>query len=104
MSGHACAYDEKRNASEEKRVLTDGFSDGDESCAAPGSHCGRHEKDFVVFVMHASVGSGHRSAALAVAQALESMRENGDSRVPANAEVEVLDILDFARVSIDGDK
>ena len=59
---------------------------------------------FVVFVMHASVGSGHRSAALAVAEALESLKNEPGSSLPEDAEIEVLDILDFGRVSIDGDK
>lgn len=62
----------------------------------------------VIFVVHASVGSGHRSAAIAVAEALERLKdeawpglaEKGLSQV----DVEVLDILDFGRVPIDGDK
>ena len=57
----------------------------------------------VVFVMHASVGSGHRSAALAVAEAFEKAKDSGDARM-RGAEVEVLDILDFGRVPINGDK
>ena len=69
----------------------------------------------LVLVMHASVGSGHRSAANAVAQAFELMRDEqasgiGDAaqadvpRIPENLEVQVLDILDFGRIVFDGDK
>ena len=59
---------------------------------------------FVVFVMHASVGSGHRSAALAVAEAFEALKASDDERIPSDAEIEVIDILDYGRVPIDGDK
>lgn len=98
------AYGEKQDPFEEKRVSTASSESVARPCAASEPEGERCDDDFVVFVMHASVGSGHRSAALAVAEALESMREGGDSRVPENAAIEVLDILDFARVSIDGDK
>ena len=63
-----------------------------------------------VIVMHASVGSGHRSAANAVAQALELLRESDDASlrqdvaVPPDLEVEVLDVLSFGRIVFDGDK
>ena len=57
-----------------------------------------------VLVVHASVGSGHRSAAIAVAEALERLVAEGDERIPADAEVQVLDILDFGRIKFDGDK
>lgn len=71
-----------------------------------------------VIVMHASVGSGHRSAANAVAQAFELLRdeaaaarENGDEvtsvdepLIPADLEVEVIDILAGGRIVFDGDK
>ena len=56
----------------------------------------------LITVMHASVGSGHRAAAMAIASAVERMR--GQAGVPEDAEVEVLDILDFGRVRIDGNK
>lgn len=55
-----------------------------------------------VLVVHASVGSGHRSAANAVGQALEMLREQGQA--PEDLQVEVLDILDFGRIVFDGDK
>lgn len=54
--------------------------------------------------MHASVGSGHRSAAKAVAQAFEMLAQEGDPLVPPDVEVEVLDVLDWGRVKFDGDK
>ena len=63
-----------------------------------------------VVVVHASVGSGHRSAANAVSQALELLRDTPDAslragvEVPADLDVEVLDILDFGRIRFDGDK
>ncbi len=61
-----------------------------------------------IIVMHASVGSGHRSAANAVAQALELLRDDPSLRegavCPDDLEVEVLDVLDFGRIAINGDK
>lgn len=56
----------------------------------------------VIAVVHASVGSGHKAAANAIAQAIESMR--GTCGVPERVRVDVLDILDFARIPIDGNK
>ena len=55
-----------------------------------------------ILVVHASVGSGHRSAAYAVSDAFERLREAGDARL-ADVDVETLDILDYGRVAIDGD-
>lgn len=63
-----------------------------------------------VLVVHASVGSGHRSAANAVGQALELVRDNAEEAAalgisaPADLNVEVLDILEFGRIVFDGDK
>lgn len=67
----------------------------------------------LVIVMHASVGSGHRSAANAIAQAFGLIRdevhtegapdeEDLASLVPADLDVEVLDVLDFGRIVFDG--
>ena len=72
--------------------------------AAPAaSHAeGAPEVPPTVLVVHASVGSGHRSAANAVGQALEMLREQGVA--PEGLHVEVLDILDFGRIVFDGDK
>lgn len=55
-----------------------------------------------VIVMHASVGSGHRSAANAVAQAFDQLR--GQDGVPEDVRVEVLDVLDFGRIVFDGNR
>lgn len=57
-----------------------------------------------ILVVHASVGSGHRSAAMAVAEALKQLAIQGDQRLPKNIEIQVLDILDFGRIKFDGDK
>ncbi len=57
-----------------------------------------------ILVVHASVGSGHRSAAMAVADALEQLAAQGDQRLPEHVEIQVLDILDFGRIKFDGDK
>lgn len=67
-----------------------------------------------VLVMHASVGSGHRSAAMAVAQAFELLRDEavgadasacqGASHIPDDLQVEVIDILDWGRIVFDGDR
>ncbi|MEG2025290.1 MAG: glycosyltransferase [Gordonibacter sp.] len=73
-----------------------------------------------VLVMHASVGSGHRSAAMAIAQAFELLRDEaalstsedaatgeGMSQeplsIPPDLQVEVIDILDWGRIVFDGD-
>lgn len=55
-----------------------------------------------VLVVHASVGSGHRSAANAIGTALELLRSEGAA--PQDLSIEVLDILDFGRIRFDGDK
>ena len=63
-----------------------------------------------IFVVHASVGSGHRSAAYAITEALELLRDSKDPEilqaisVPENLQVETLDILDFGRIIFDGNK
>ena len=56
----------------------------------------------VITIMHASVGSGHKAAANAVAQAIDRMRGTHD--VPSDVIVEVLDVLDFGRIKFDGNK
>ncbi len=57
-----------------------------------------------ILVVHASVGSGHRSAAMAVADAFDQLAAQGDVRLPEDTEVQVLDILDFGSIRFDGDK
>ena len=56
----------------------------------------------LVIVAHASVGSGHRSAAQAVAQAMESLR-GVHPALPANAEIQVVDILDYGYIRFNGE-
>ena len=63
----------------------------------------------LILVVHASVGSGHRSAANAIAEALEEAGEaaraaGNDNSLEVRSEVRVLDILDFGRIVFDGDK
>ncbi len=68
-----------------------------------------------VLVMHASVGSGHRSAAYAIAHAFELLRDEAHAPgsdideaqaalIPEDLEVEVIDVLDWGRIVFDGDK
>lgn len=56
----------------------------------------------VITIVHASVGSGHRAAANAVAAAFNQLKSKG--KVPNDVEVEVLDILDYGRIIFDGNK
>lgn len=65
----------------------------------------------VILVVHASVGSGHRSAALAIAEALDELSaeaaedpDTPERQLEARTRTEVLDILDFGRIVFDGDK
>lgn len=57
----------------------------------------------LVIIAHASVGSGHRSAAQAVAQAMETLRGQHEN-LPANTEIAVLDILDYGGIRFSGEK
>ena len=56
----------------------------------------------LVTIVHASVGSGHKAAANAIAQAFDLIR--GTKGIPEDVEIEVLDILDFGRIKFDGNK
>lgn len=56
----------------------------------------------VITVMHASVGSGHKAAANAIAQAIDHMR--GTHNIPEDVEIDVLDVLDYGRIHFDGNK
>ncbi len=56
----------------------------------------------LVTIVHASVGSGHKAAANAIAQAFDLVR--GTNGIPKDVEIEVLDILDFGRIKFDGNK
>ena len=81
-----------------------GAASAPNSLAAPGAASAPHMQRNLVMVVHASVGSGHRSAAKAVAQALELMRQEGDPAIPSDLEVEVIDILEWGRHKFDGDR
>lgn len=59
----------------------------------------------LIIVMHASVGSGHRSAANAIAQAFELLQASDSEDLPFDDyDVETLDVLDFGRIVFDGNK
>ncbi len=65
-------------------------------------HQNDHTVEPVIAVVHASVGSGHKAAAHAIAQAIDALR--GTHGIPENIQVDVLDILDFGRIRFDGNK
>lgn len=64
----------------------------------------------LLIVAYASVGSGHRSAALAIAEAAALLRDfpaeaaMAGAFVPEKLRIETLDILDFGRIRFNGDK
>lgn len=64
----------------------------------------------LILVVHASVGSGHRSAAIGVAQALEKLRESQEpafadgSAMDPNTQIAVIDILAWGEHVFDGNK
>ena len=62
----------------------------------------RKDSRRLITIIHASVGSGHKAAAHAIAQAIERMRSHGT--VPADVAVDVIDILDYGRIKFDGNK
>lgn len=68
------------------------------------------EEPPVIFIMHSSVGSGHRSAAIAIGQMIELMRDEGAPAFPdgrpldPNTRVEILDTLDYGRIHFNGDR
>ena len=72
------------------------------SIARADAQSGADSRRPVITIMHASVGSGHRAAANAIAQAVELLR--GTHGVPADVNVDVLDVLDFGRIRFDGNK
>ena len=102
---------------------------GDDTALAPAEEAPPKP---TVIVMHASVGSGHRSAAYAIAQAFELIRDAQDddtepaasaadaagdaldsadvaaaaapSPVPDDLDIEVIDVLDYGRIVFDGNK
>lgn len=56
----------------------------------------------LVLVVYCSVGSGHRSAGQAVEQALHSLKGK-HPQLPENAEIQLIDMLDFGAIRFDGD-
>lgn len=60
------------------------------------------QKPLKILIVHASVGSGHRSAANAIASAFSLINEDGGEH-GRTIETHVLDILDFGRIVFDGD-
>lgn len=67
------------------------------------TECDENSQRPLVIVAHASVGSGHRSAAQATAQALQDLAGQHPA-LPADAEIAVLDILNYGFMKFDGDK
>lgn len=57
----------------------------------------------LVIALYSSVGSGHRSAAASTAEAFARLRGN-HPLVPEDADIELLDILDFGYMKFDGEK
>ena len=57
----------------------------------------------LVIALYSSVGSGHRSAAASPAEAFARVRGN-HPLVPEDADIELLDILDFGYMKFDGEK
>ena len=55
-----------------------------------------------ILIAHASVGSGHKTAAHAISSALELLQR--EAAVEDKFEAEVVDILDYGRIRIDGNK
>lgn len=55
-----------------------------------------------ILIAHASVGSGHKTAASAISLALELLQK--DATIDSSFETEVVDILDYGRIKIDGNK
>ena len=57
----------------------------------------------LIIALYSSVGSGHRSAAASTANAFAQLRGK-HPHIPADADIELLDILDFGRMKFDGEK
>lgn len=98
----------RKDAPEQVLADTNEGSPDNASEQQPGASTPGDATRPTVIVMHASVGSGHRSAANAVAQALELLRDDPSLRdgvpCPEDLNVEVLDVLNFGRMHMNGDK
>ncbi len=86
--------------------MSDADSHNFKSMGSSQSSIVRMDPKPTILVMHASVGSGHKAAADAIAQALRielASDEKVCPDIPDDVYVEVLDSLRFARCFIDGD-
>lgn len=107
MKYHGSMSTEDMNDSTEQSPLVhdadkvEMLADPDIDSLVPAESTDDSNKDPVLLVVHASVGSGHRSAAMAIAEAFEGLEAES---MPKNLKVEVLDILDYGRIVFDGDK
>lgn len=57
----------------------------------------------LIIALYSSVGSGHRSAAASTAEAFAHLRGK-HPLIPEDADIELLDILDFGHMKFDGEK
>lgn len=92
-------------AAHEETEVTDQFEATGQTESLDQTDCQRP----VIMVAYASVGSGHRSAASAVAQAFRKLRDESagtdtEGLLPANCEIELVDILDYGYVRFDGEE
>lgn len=76
-----------------------------------GAYRDTHEPEHpLILVVHASVGSGHRSAAIGIAEALEKLRDSQQPCLPdgspldPNAQIAVVDILAWGAHVFDGSR
>ncbi len=59
-------------------------------------------KPLRVVIAYASVGSGHKTAAIAISEALQSLNKKNKAVGYRHIETKVVDILDFGRIKFDG--
>lgn len=91
-------------------VAVEPDSDGSADRIAKANEADPAQAAPTVLIVHASVGSGHRSAANAIAQAYDILKCDSVERERLGIDalgplhVEVLDILSFGRIVFDGDK
>lgn len=104
------AWEEEKRAAAKKARHARNLTKEQKKAQALSFRDGYEPSHPVILVLHASVGSGHRSAAIAVAQALEELR---DKQLPAfpdggkldpQTRVVVADVLAWGDVIYDGNK
>ncbi len=111
MKSHADTIENAEISAEENEEILNEESCEDTTLALKGSEDlakstdeGEVGTDNVkILIVHASVGSGHKSAAEAIAQAFDLINEEGGTKDGRHIEVHVLDILDFGRIVFNGD-